>query len=102
MSIPLESLPIPIGVIGGSGLSEVPRPNVSLTWPAKPPQQKHQPLPMPYQEIPHFTDRCNPALWLRKAGDVSENRLITVGGLCGAGPASHGRWQRLRGNFCGP
>ena len=30
-STPRESLPIPIGVTGGTGLSEVPRPNVSLT-----------------------------------------------------------------------
>jgi hypothetical protein len=30
-STPLESLPIPTGVTGGTGLSAVPRPNVSLT-----------------------------------------------------------------------
>ena len=59
-SMPLESLPIPTGVTGGTGLSEVPRPNVSLTWPAKPPQQKHEPSPTPYHAIPHFTERFKP------------------------------------------
>lgn len=58
-STPRESLPIPIRVTGGTGLSEVPRPKVSLTWPAKPPQQKHQPSPTPYQAMPHFTERCS-------------------------------------------
>jgi hypothetical protein len=39
---------MPIGVTGGSGLSDVPCPKASLTWPAKPPHAKHQPSPTPY------------------------------------------------------
>ena len=45
---------------GGTGVRGVPRPNVSLTWPAKPPQEKHQPSPTPYHAMPHFTERCRP------------------------------------------
>src|SRR4051794_9090215 len=56
-STPRESLPIPIGVTGGTGVRDVPRPNVSLTWPAKPPHEKHQPSPTPYQAMPPFTER---------------------------------------------
>ena len=52
-----EALPIPIGVTGGTGVSDVPRPNVTLTWPAKPPHANHQPSPTPYHAIPHFTLR---------------------------------------------
>jgi hypothetical protein len=59
-STPRESLPIPIGVTGGTGVSAVPRPNVSLTWPVKPPHEKHQPSPTPYHAMPHFTLRCRP------------------------------------------
>jgi len=44
-STPREALPMPIGVTGGSGVSDVPRPNVTLTWPANPPHAKHQPSP---------------------------------------------------------
>src|SRR4051794_14700347 len=55
-----ECLPIPIGVTGGTGVSDVPRPNVSLTWPWKPPHEKHQPSPTPYHAMPHFTERCRP------------------------------------------
>ena len=58
-STPRESLPIPIGVTGGTGVSAVPRPNVSLTWPAKPPHAKHQPSPTPYHDMPH--SRCAPS-----------------------------------------
>ncbi len=54
-STPRESFPMPIGVTGGTGVGEVPRPKVSFTWPAKPPQQKHHPSPTPYQAMPHFT-----------------------------------------------
>ena len=45
-STPRESFPIPIGATGGTGVSAVPRPNVSLTCPAKPPHEKHQPSPI--------------------------------------------------------
>jgi len=34
-------------VTGGTGLSAAPFTNISLTWSANPPQQKHQPSPTP-------------------------------------------------------
>ena len=79
-STPRESLPIPIGVTGGTGVSDVPRPNVSLTWPAKPPHEKHQPSPTPYHAMPHFTERC-------RAGSVSAARASTRSAMerCGCG-----------------
>src|SRR6185312_4354410 len=79
-STPRDSLPIPTGVTGGTGLSEVPRPNVSLTWPAKPPEQKHQPSPTPYHAIPHFTERFN-------AGNVLAANASTRSAMprCGCG-----------------
>ena len=79
-STPRESLPIPIGVTGGTGVSDVPRPNVSLTWPAKPPHEKHQPSPTPYHAMPHFTLRC-------RAGSVSAARASTRSAMerCGCG-----------------
>jgi hypothetical protein len=40
-------LPIPIGDTGGAGSSAAPLMNMSLTWPAKPPQLKHHPSPTP-------------------------------------------------------
>jgi hypothetical protein len=40
-------LAIPTGVTGGAGLSATLFTNMSLTWLAKPPQQKHQPSPTP-------------------------------------------------------
>jgi len=38
---------IPTGVTGGTGSSAAPLMNMSFTWPAKPPQQKHHPSPTP-------------------------------------------------------
>src|SRR5262249_4647865 len=46
-STPRVDLPIPTGIAGGTGLSAAPFTNMSLTWLAKPPQQKHQPSPTP-------------------------------------------------------
>src|SRR3954471_21391470 len=79
-STPRESLPIPIGVTGGTGVSDVPRPNVSLTCPAKPPHEKHQPSPTPYQAMPHLTLRCRP-------GSVLAARASTRSAIerCGSG-----------------
>src|SRR6266550_4277232 len=79
-STPRDSLPIPIGATGGTGVSAVPRPNVSLTWPAKPPHEKHQPSPTPYHAMPHFTERCN-------AGSVLAASASTCSAMerCGCG-----------------
>lgn len=49
---PRVDLPIPTGVAGGTGVSDAPFTNMSLTWPAKPPQQKHQPSPTPSYDGP--------------------------------------------------
>lgn len=46
-STPRVDLPIASGVTGGTGSSAAPFTNMSLTWPAKPPQLKHQPSPTP-------------------------------------------------------
>ena len=47
-----------------------PRPKVSLTWPMKPPHEKHQPSPTPYHAMPHFTERF-------KSGKVLAARAST-------------------------
>jgi len=75
-----RSLPIPIGATGGTGVSAVPRPNVTFTWPAKPPHEKHQPSPTPYHAMPHFTLRCS-------ADSVSAARASTRSAMerCGCG-----------------
>ena len=44
---PRVDFPIATGVTGGTGTSVAPFTNMSLTCPAKPPQQKHQPSPTP-------------------------------------------------------
>src|SRR5664279_4651004 len=46
-STPRVDLPIPTGITGGTGSSAAPLMNMSLTWPAKPPQLKHHPSPTP-------------------------------------------------------
>ena len=46
-STPRVALPILTGVTGGTGSSASPLMNMSLTWPAKPPQLKHHPSPTP-------------------------------------------------------
>ena len=108
-STPREALPIPIGAAGGTGVSAVPRPNVSLTWPAKPPHAeapavadaipRHAPFHgalqgrqrLGRQGIDTFGDG---PLRLRQAADVGKDRLVAHRGLRGACPASHGNRQR--------
>ncbi len=60
----------------------VPRPNVSVTWPAKPPHEKHQPSPTPYRAMLHFTQRCT-------AGSVLAVRRGEERGTPWGGSGSH-------------
>ena len=81
-STPRDVLPMPIGVTGGTGVSDVPRPNVSLTWPAKPPHEKHQPSPTPYQAMPHFTLRCRPgSVYPPDRAEIALERFFTEANL---------------------
>ena len=82
---------MPVGTAGGTGLSDVPRPNVTFTWPANPPHEKHQPSPTPYQAHAPLhaalerrqrlgSQLIDPlgdgALGLGQARDVGEDRLV--------------------------
>ena len=115
-STPRESLPIPIGVTGGTGVRRRAAPERELDVAGEAAAReapavadaipRHAPLHgalqarqrLGRQGIDAFGDG---ALRLRQAADVGKDRLVADRGLRGACPASHGGRQRRGGRLVG-